>query len=346
MHSRPRVLRPVVLAALLFWAGASGAAQPARPAYPNTEGFGVAFDKSEDWYRHCMRARQAAPRLPAKPAAMRCDAVTLYYLRRDQERSSPAEWNQVRACAEANGDDAVLMMLYANGDGVVRDTERAIYHACKLDAAKAEMEGRIAHLASSTAADGHPFDWCDHSTSGRMGAVCAAIGETRDERVRAARLERFAAALPPEARPAFARLRQNAAAFARESANEVDLSGTGGPAFALRHSGRRDEEFVETLFNAARGKIGQISTAQLAQLDHELNAQYRQVLAKPSDNAQHPERLGYSTVSSAAVRSAERAWLAYRDAWAPFLASARLPADLVSVKAALTRQRIAQLKKI
>jgi hypothetical protein len=51
----------------------------------------------------------------------------------------------VRACALATNNNAVLMMLYANGYGVARDTDRAIHHACILDfIAKSEMEHRIA----------------------------------------------------------------------------------------------------------------------------------------------------------------------------------------------------------
>ena len=76
-----------------------------------------------------------------------------------------------------------------------------------------------------------------------------------------------------------------------------------------------------------------------------MNAHYRKVLAIPSDNDNHPERLGYSTVTRKDVRATGRAWLAYRDAWPAYLAAARSPVDLVSVRAELTRQRIAQLKR-
>lgn len=342
----PLVLRCAAVAALLLGMGNAGAVQPATVPYPNTEGFGVDFDKGEDWYRHCMRVlRPAPPRAPGK-SAKRCDATRLYYLKRDQLTTSSAEWGQVRSCAEASGDDAVLMMLYANGYGVVRDTDRAIYHACRLDTAKAEMEARIAHLSSSTAADGQPFDLCDHITSGRMGGVCAAIGEERDDRVRAARLDQFAAALAPQARQPFARLRKAADAFARKSADEVDMSGSGGAGFAFRHTGRRDEEFMETLLKAASGRLPRTGAAQLAELERQLDAQYRKLLGSPSDNANHPERLRQSTVAREDVRSTGRVWLAYRAAWEAFAAAARLPADVISIKAMLTRQRIAQLERI
>jgi hypothetical protein len=345
---RPHVLRLAVLAASLAWSCAAGA----TAAYPNTAGFGVEFAKSEDWYRHCMRALRAAPPpAPARRATLRCNATDLYYLKRDQQHTSAAEWRQVRDCAETSGDDAVLMMLHANGYGGPRDAERAIYHACRLDAAKAEMELRVGYLASSTAATdahpfAHPFDLCDHITSGRMGGVCAAIGMGRDDRARAARLDRFAAGLPPGARPAFARLRTAAGAFTRMSAHEVDMTGTGGPGFTFRHSGRRDAEFLDTLLKAASGRLPPATPAQFAELDRELNEAYRNLLALPSEQENHPERIRSSTVAREEVRRTERAWLAYRDAWEPFLGAAGLPADVIAVKAALTRQRIAQLKAI
>ena len=346
MH-RDHLLRSVALAALLLSACVAQAAQPAALAYPNTEGFGVDFEKSEDWYRHCMRVAHLAPSPAPHAGEQRCNATDLYYRKRDQESTSDAEWGQVRACAEASGDDAVLMMLYANGYGVAPDADLAVYYACRLDTAKAEMEGRVAYLASNTVAhDSHPFDLCDHITSGRMGAVCAGISEGRAGRIRHARLERFAAGLPEQAREPFARLRTAAKAFTQKSADEADMSGTGAAGFALEDMGRRDEEFTETLLQAASGALPRASAAQLEQLDRQLNASYRELLGKPSDDKNHPERLGYSTVARDDVRSTERVWLAYRDAWEAFLAAARLPVDLISVKAVLTRQRIAQLKRI
>lgn len=347
MSRRPHVLRSAALAAFWLWACNTGAAQADPPLYPNTEGFGVPFDKGEDWHRHCMRAARLAPPPALVKPGMRCDATSLYYLKRDQETASPAEWRQVHACAEAKGDDAVLMMLNANGYAKPRDLERAIYHACKLDTAKAEMEGRVAYLASPAAAtDAQPFDLCDHITSGRMGGVCGAIKEGRAGRIRGARLERFAASLPAQARQPFARLRHAAEAFAAKSADEVDMSGTGAAGFTLRHAGWRDEEFMETLMKAASGKLPRASAQELALLDRQLNVHYQKVMRIPSQQENHPERIRYSTVERETVRSTERVWLAYRDAWRPFLAAAGLRSDPISVQAMLTRQRIAQLKRI
>ncbi|MDB5747176.1 MAG: hypothetical protein JWP72_2024 [Massilia sp.] len=330
---------------------ATHATAPDPAPYPNTSGFGVGFNDGEDWHRQCMRVAHLAPSraYAAAPTAegQRTKATDLYYLKRDQAATTAGEWRQVRAQALALGDDAVLMMLYANGYGVARDTDRAIYHACRLDTAKAEMEARLDYLASgSVASDGQPFDLCDHITSGRMGGICAAIGEGRDDRVRRARLDCFTATLPAAARQPFASLRKAADAFAQKSAGEVDMTGTGGAGFAFRHAGRRDKEFMDTLFKAASGKLARASAAQLARLEREMDAHYRAVLATPSKNDHHPERIHYLTATRDDVRTTGRAWLAYRDAWAAYLAAARTPTDLVSIQAELTRQRIAQLKRL
>ncbi|MGJ9418266.1 lysozyme inhibitor LprI family protein [Massilia sp. CMS3.1] len=347
MPRRPPILRHAALAVFLLWACNTGAAQPAVHPYPNTDGFGVAFSKDEDWYGHCMRmVSPPAPRAPGTPGKLRCDATDLYYQKRDQEKTSNAEWRQVRACAEANGNDAVLMMLHANGYGTSRDLDRAIHHACKLDTAKAEMEARVGYLAAPAATDGQAFDLCDHITSGRMGGVCAAIQEGRADRIRGARLERLAASLPAPARQPFARLREAAEAFTRKSTDEVDMSGSGAAGFTFRHAGRRDEEFMETLLKAAGGKLPRASASELAQLDRQLNREYQKVMATPSEQDTHPQRIHYLTVERADVRSTERVWLAYRDAWEPFIAAAGWRTDFTSIKAALTRQRIAQLKRI
>lgn len=347
MPRRSPALRRAGLAALL----ASALSAHAAASYPNTSGFGVDFDDREEWHRQCMRVAHLAPSraYAAAPGAEESytKVTARYYLKRDQVATTPREWRQVREQALAGRDDAVLMMLYANGYGVARDADRAIYHACRLNTAKAEMEGRIAYLSSGAlAADTQPFDLCHHITSGRMGGVCAAIDAGRNGRVRDARLERFAAGLPPAARAPFAHLRKAADAFTRASTSEVDQSGTGAAAFMSRHAEQRDEEFVQTLLNAASGRLARANATQFARLDRELNAQYRRLLATPSRNENHPKRLHFLTVTRDDVRAAERAWLAYRDAWRAYLLAAGAGKDLVAVQAELTRQRIVQLKKM
>jgi uncharacterized protein YecT (DUF1311 family) len=314
--------------------------------YPNTSNFGVPFSKDEDWYQQCMRVEKLTSEPAARKAPAGCDATDLYYRKRSQARTSPAEWDQVRACANATGNHAVLMMLHANGYGVARDTDRAIHHACSLDfTAKAEMAGRIDHLARGLG-PGKPFDQCDDITSGYMGAICAGLRESQDRRVREARLERAARALPAASQKALAKLRLAADAYAKAGAGEEDMQGTAAAGLAVQHEAGLREEFMQAALDTIDGKLPAASAETFAERDRQLNQLYQTVMTAPSRQQDSPDRIGDSTITHADVRQAERAWLAYRDAFAAFCASLPSGSDAAAIKTLLTTQRIAQLRKV
>jgi uncharacterized protein YecT (DUF1311 family) len=339
--SRPACITAFALAAVFVSLSA-----PAAGPYPNTSTFGVPFSTDEDWYRQCMRVEHLPPAPTAGKATANCDPIGLYDRKRNQATTSQAEWDQVRACADARGDDAVLMMLYANGYGVPRDRDRAIQHACSLDfVAKAEMEGRVGHLVKGDA-PGKAFDLCDDITSGYMGGVCTARREAQDSRIREARLERAARALPAASRTAFAKLRQAAERYAEAGARETDAHGTLASAFALQHHARLREQAMLAMLDIIAGKLQPASPEDYAARDRQLNEVYGRVMASPSAQADWPDRIGESTIAHADVRDSERLWLAYRDALVAFGASLPSAADANAVKALLTTQRIAELRDI
>jgi len=322
---------------------AAGIMLPAAAApYPNSGSFGVPFSKDEAWYRQCMRVEKQSPPKPAASALAGCDASDLYYRKRSQALTSQAEWDQVRACAVAHDDHAVLMMLYANGFGVPRNTDSAIHQACQVDAAKAEMAGRIEHLANLPA--NAVFDQCDDITSGRMGTVCASIQGAQDGRNRGARLERMAAALPAPARAAFQRLQAAAGRYALAAGAETDMQGTAAPSFVIQREEKMREQFMQAALDAAAGKLPPASPQDAAARDRELNAVYRKLMAVPSPQQDWPDRLGDTTIERKDVRAAERAWIAYRDAFTAFAAQLKTGADTNAVNTLLTGQRIAALR--
>ncbi|WP_198116713.1 lysozyme inhibitor LprI family protein [Massilia rhizosphaerae] len=328
-------------------AACAAASVPAAPEYPTTHTFGVPFSKDEAWYRQCMRVEHAvAPAAPAPAPGATCDASRLYYEKRSQAVTSPAEWQTVRACALARGDNAVLMMLYANGFGVPRDLDIAIHYACSLDfAAKAEMEARIAHLAGGLPA-GAVFDQCDDITSGMMGSVCAGIRQSQAGRVRAARLDRVARAIPASARPAFKTLRAAADAYAGAATAEVDMQGTAAPALAIEHEGKLDEQFMRAVLDVLDGKVAATTPTEAKRLDGELNAVYQDLMNAPAKQKDESARIGASTVERGDVRKAERLWLAYRDAFLAFRGTLPSGPNPDAIEALLLRQRIAALKTI
>lgn len=320
------------------------AALAAAP-YPNTSNFGVPFSEDEPWYQQCMRVNKlSAPTMPAVSGP--CDAGDLYYTKRNQAATSPAEWNKVRACAITKADNSVLMMLYANGFGVQRDTDMAIRYACSLEfIAKAEMMHRIEHLAAGPRSD-VPFDQCDDITSGYMGSLCAAIRERQDDRVRRARLDRIVSSLSPASRGAFAKLRAAAERYATEAMGEVDMQGTAAPELSMEHSGRLREQFMQAALDTASARLPPASAAEYAQRDGELNALYQAVMTAPTTRENWPDNIGDSTISHAQVRKTERLWLAYRDAFVAYVATLPSGPDPVAVKTLLTSQRINGLAKV
>jgi uncharacterized protein YecT (DUF1311 family) len=335
---------------LAFAAVAVCAASPllAAPGYPTTQTFGVPFSTDEAWYRQCMRVEHAVAPAAATATApgATCDASALYYRKRSQAVTSPAEWETVRECALARGDNAVLMMLYANGFGVPRDTDIALHYACSLDfAAKAEMEGRVAHLAGGLPA-GAVFDQCDDITSGRMMSVCAAIRESLAGRVRTARLDRVARTLPASALPAFTQLRAAADAYASAASAEVDTQGTAAPSLAIEHEGRLREQFMRAVLDMLNNKLAAGSPADTAQLDGALNAVYQKLMSAPSKRQDAPGRIGDSTIDRGEIRKVERLWLAYRDAFTAFRGSLPSGSDPNAITALLLQQRVADLNKL
>lgn len=97
----------------------------------------------------------------------------------------PIDYAKARKCAVIemeNGDglvlggSSILMMIYANGNGVKPNLDIAISLACELEGAPAEKYYRLLHLKqlqrAATSAEKKPFDICDDVTSKNMIDLC------------------------------------------------------------------------------------------------------------------------------------------------------------------------------
>ncbi|MDB5948429.1 MAG: hypothetical protein JWR65_284 [Massilia sp.] len=338
--------------ALLLLPGAPLLAAARQADYPNTSNFGLVPDQNAVWYKHCLRVqhRQAPTRdltpLPPQTKAKACAAGKLYYEKRNQANTSQGEWDQVRRCALASDDSAVLMMLYANGLGVAQDADLAIKYACSGEAALAEMETRVLHLVNLQA-DTRRFDQCDDITSGRMGAVCAWIATEQSGKLRSAFLARLRARLTPAQQASLDVLVKASDRFAHAFGNdETDMGGTAGVQMVIDAEAREQEWLREHLAAFERGQFKLPAAEQFDLADAELNQAYARVMQSPATEPGHPGRLPNSTVDKQGVRATQRAWLAYRDAWIRFAAQ-RYPAlDQAALKAALTQWRTKQLARL
>ncbi|TWI64488.1 uncharacterized protein YecT (DUF1311 family) [Pseudoduganella lurida] len=269
----------------------------------------------------------------------RCSPIGSYY--EQLRRGATADWQGVRACAEKEKNDAVLMMLYANGLGVGRDLDRAIAHACRVDGAAMETKYRVEHLLAMKAGkDSKRFDLCDDITSGYMGGFCARITEEAHGRQRDTRYATIEKALTAAQRPSYDRLRKATTAFAKHVGNdETDLSGTARAAFAIEATAAVEDQLLDDLRTADKGELPK--AVDVARADAALNAAYRKLMALP---ANEKGEVGDGTVTKDGIRATQRSWIAYRDAWVAF-ARLRYPSvPAAAWQTRLTDRRTDELK--
>ena len=237
----------------------------------------------------------------------------------------PADTKAARLCAfveKKNADpqvedfgftgDRTLMMVYANGLGADRNLDLATALACRIDGAPAEVDGRVKHLAKLKADGwtGHDFSLCDDVTSGLLTGICADHDQRVAKAGRDAARRKLTADWTPEQRALLQPLDRAAAAFAdARGENEVDQSGTARGAFVVGAEEKQDKSFAGLLADVDAGKLAPASPADRAAADAALNMKYRDVIRRA------PSLFADSTVSTAGVASAEKAWIRYRDAW-------------------------------
>lgn len=285
------------------------------------------------------------PSAAQQAALASCDAPALYYGIRQ-----PRDFVKARHCAFTPDKDddvfskkaGVLMMLYANGQGVARNLQLAKKAACAAGGAPAELSGRLTHLndmAPGKSAAGQTIDFCEDVTSGMMMGYCASLGAAQDDVKREGALAAIAATFKPNERAAFSHLLNSLSRFVEaRGGNEVDLSGTARGAMVVEEEDAQKDAFLAALQAFERGKLPRFSAAQDQAIDRELNAVYGQLRRLPAQE--------YTTIKMADIQATQRIWLVYRDAWVEF-GKLRYPAVPAHAwRAYFTQQRTAMLKAL
>jgi uncharacterized protein YecT (DUF1311 family) len=270
-----------------------------------------------DARRDCVKAVPAWPVHDQPPARTEpCDSTGFYY-----GIDKPVDYTQARRCAFAEPDLGVLAMLYANGRGVARDYGLARKAVCDdRDAAPAETEGRLKHLARmerDAKEQAAGLDVCDDATSGMMTGWCASIAAKRKASQRDARLATLAANWPSSHQAAFAALRQVQDAFVDARDGEVDKTGSARASLMIAEEEAGRDAFVALVARAEAGRVGAGTPAQAKASDERMNATWTRLKATRDTDA--------TTVTMKDILAAQRAWLKYRDAWVRF-AALRYPA--------------------
>jgi uncharacterized protein YecT (DUF1311 family) len=217
-----------------------------------------------------------------------------------------------------------LAEKYANQ----RNFDAAAYFLCQAEdsISQAEFEGMMEHVQNMRAGkETRPLDFCDHSTSTAGGMFCAHKAWEEAMPKLDARLTalRVSDAL---------RVRSNAfAALDSERMAEENLGGTGYMAIALGAEVEAKEAIVAAIEQWSKKRAPAVSEAEAKRADSALNAAYKKL------------------EKTEPLRDAQRAWIAWRDAFANYYVArwkgAAAPDALRrEIVAQLTRDRTATLR--
>lgn len=305
-------------------------------------------------------AKTPIPKQDIGSAPADCDAESLYYGRdgkgdgRDVVAARHCAYRQrgtgaqVDTQSEVFGGSGILMMLYANGQGVKRNPALAKRFACEYGGAPAEVSGRLEHIeAIAKGTDQKAMDLCDDITSGMMSGFCSrrSADAARFERDR--RWQSLQAAWTPAQRAAWTPLRKAADDyFELVSREETDMSGTARGAFAVEARERLDIALLDAMTRFESGKRPTQKAADFARADKALNATYKTTLAKLAAGRGDGMFGDYGSIGPDGVRETQRAWLRYRDVWVRF-AALRWPGTPADAwKAWLTKERTEALAEL
>jgi uncharacterized protein YecT (DUF1311 family) len=260
------------------------------------------------------------------------------------------DYEKARKCAfleMASGDNlvfggsSVLMMIYANGQGVKRNIDLSTQLACKSDAAPMESGERISHLQDlrKKPVATYQFDLCDDITSGYMQGNCA----DKDSKIVEAKLEAeinsLTAKWPQSHQNQFKSLSEAAGTFFETRIeNEVDLSGTARTALQSEEKENLETDFTKALENFENGSLPAFSAEDYQKTAAELNDIYSSIIQSKNED------LSLGTVTVDKIKLTQKAWLRYCNAWIKFAAIRYPNVSVDSWKTWLDKSRIEQLR--
>jgi len=261
--------------------------------------------------------------------------------------SQPADPVKARACAYLERDThqktgiggiltgdfggaGMLTMIYANGKGAARSFDLALKFACECaEEDEPVNNARLQRLLKlqSQHWTGNDFSLCDDIEDTMQGSSSLAVAECRElqehfeQASRSARLGKVEASWSSNEKQAFQDLQRAADAFFQASSeNEIEVrthgigAGTDAEISEIDARSHLEDAFVTALENFERGQLPHFSPAQFKQSDAELNRVYKEYL-KPfiPEPGEEPK-----SVTPDGIRTAQRAWLRYREAWVTF----------------------------
>ena len=264
-------------------------------------------------------------------------------------------WSNYRKCvlSDENPDNNQLAEIYANGWGVQRNPSLAIALICHGKGEPSEIIGMVNSLYASRFSDWYDsknqehlqavFDFCDYANT-NDSIWCdmtrnQLIGQYAEDYKRNNKFTTIIQNWTGPQKIAFNILKERADDFISEHANsEQDTSGTSSLQVIIGEKEQRKDEFLRELQTFEAGQLPK--QTDFSEADKSLNVLYIKVL-------QHVKTINPDTGETiVGIRSTERKWIKYRDAWVTF-ATLRYPHTTPALwKTWVTQQRIAQLKTV
>jgi hypothetical protein len=251
---------------------------------------------------------------PAEEKALaKCVSVDLYY-----GFGQPVDPVKARKCAYAEmdrdakapiGGKAILMMIYANGNGATRNFDVATKLACSLGGGPGDDAGRVYQLDRLKKQNwaGNSFSVCDHSSARELYEQCAILSERFDKVERDQKFNDLIAAWKPAEKKAFHTFMEEANRFYEVQAkNGVNLEGT----FEIQEEIFFKNNLLSSLQAFERGELPNYTAEEFQKAEAAEQAAYQRT--QTGDVAQ------WGTVTRQSVQKSEDEWRRYCSAWIAF----------------------------
>jgi uncharacterized protein YecT (DUF1311 family) len=262
-------------------------------------------------------------------------------------------YDKGRRCCLVKGCNRELAVIFANGWGVPRDYDAALYFLCRAEEiAPAEQWGMMGYVQEMrTKAQPEDLEYCSWVTSGRGMTWCQGLTMDHLAPEWDQRIETVSRSLNDTARPALKVLRKAANTFAEADGGLFALENYGGtiyPSQVLAGQQEQTEAFLAALEKYARNRAPAASPAEFERADQALNTAYRKRMTRVKSDDKQFER---TTAGQDSLRNAQRAWIPYREAWKSFYRlrwkGAATPEALdLAIATVLTSTRAQELSKL
>ena len=243
----------------------------------------------------------------------KCVSADLYF-----GFGQPADPVKARKCAYAEmdrndstliGGKAILMMIYANGNGATRNFDVATKLACSLGGGPGDDAGRVYQLDRLKKQNwaGNNFNVCDHSSGRELYEQCAILGERFDKIERDQKFNELTAAWKPADKKAFQAFMTEANRFFEVQAkNAVNLEGT----FEIQEEIFFKNNLLSSMQALERGELPNYTAEEFQHAEAAEKAAYQRT--------QTGSDTQWGTVTRQSVQKSEEEWRRYCSAWIAF----------------------------